>query len=98
MVSKEETTRVAKLAKISLTDAETNKLSETLNTVVDYVKVLDELDVNSVRPTFQVTGKTNSVSQDIIKPSLTQEEVISNAKEKKNSFIVTNIVVNKNSH
>ena len=74
MLTEEEVKHVAKLARINLTDDEVKKFSGQLSDVLDYMKVLDELDVSDVPEASQVTGLSNVTEKDEIIPSQSSRE------------------------
>ena len=77
---------VAKLAKLTLSHVEQKKLERQLEETVEYIKELDKVDVAGVKPTSQVTGLENVMREDEVRPSLTQEEALLNAKSTHNGF------------
>lgn len=77
---------VAKLANLPLSKAEKKKFEKQLSETLDYVKQLEEIDTKGVEPTSQVTGLENVTREDEAKPSLSQEEVLKNAKSTHNGF------------
>ena len=56
---------VAKLARLELTEAEVTQYTEELSVVFEYFDMLDEVDVDSVEETTQVTGLMNVVREDV---------------------------------
>lgn len=87
---------IAKLANIKVTDEEIPKFEKQLTDILDYVKKLDEADTSTVEPTSQVTGLENVLREDIAGTSLSQEEALSNAKNKHNGmFAVKGIFENE---
>lgn len=85
-VSKDEVIHLAKLANLSLTPEEVEDFSRQISETLDYVEKLKELKTEKVEPTFQTTGLTNVMREDIIKPSLTQAEALRNAKSSYKGF------------
>ncbi len=77
---------LAQLAQLTLTSQERQKLQKQLSEILDYVGQLNKLKTAEVEPTSQVTGLENVFRQDEPSPSLSQKEVLSEAKETKNSF------------
>lgn len=77
---------VAKLANLTLKDNEVEKFEDQLSSILDYIKKLQEVDTSSVEETSQVTGLENILREDEAKPSLPQEEVLSNTKDKHNGM------------
>lgn len=77
---------VAKLANLPLTNAEKKKFEGQLSETLDYVAQLEEIDTKNSEPTSQVTGLENVFREDEVKPSLSQEEALKNAKSTHNGF------------
>jgi len=77
---------VAKLANLSLTEKEIKKFLPQLSSILDYVSKLQEVNTDNVEPTSQVTGLENVFREDKIRPSLSEEETLSNTKKKYNHY------------
>ena len=58
---------IANLARLELTKVEEKKYGEQLSAVLDYVEQLQEVDVNNIEATAQVTGLGNVMREDKIK-------------------------------
>ncbi|MCA9392179.1 Asp-tRNA(Asn)/Glu-tRNA(Gln) amidotransferase subunit GatC [candidate division WWE3 bacterium] len=80
---------VAKLAKLPLSKEEKELLEPQLNQIVNFIEKLNEVDTESVEPTFQVTGKTNELREDVVAEGLTQDQAIKNAPNADDGYIVT---------
>ena len=79
-ISKEQVLHIADLCNLTLNKEEIDKLSEMLTDTVGYIKILEELDTNNVKETYQVTGKTNVFQENDEKnTTLSQKEALSNA-------------------
>lgn len=70
---------VAKLANLQITEDEEKKYAKQLSDVLEYVKKLEEVQTDKVEETAQVTGLVNIKRDDLISPSLTQEEALQSA-------------------
>lgn len=81
-ISKQEVEHVAKLARLELSEQETDKLTEQLSNILTYVEQLNELDTSSIEPTAHVLDIRNVVRDDIVAPSLPQDKALANAPEK----------------
>lgn len=81
--------KVAKLANLPLSEEEIDKYSEQLSKILDYIDQLNRVDAPEVEPTFNVTGLSNILREDEVGESLSQEEALQNASQKKNGFFVT---------
>ncbi|KKR30755.1 MAG: Aspartyl/glutamyl-tRNA(Asn/Gln) amidotransferase subunit C [Candidatus Gottesmanbacteria bacterium GW2011_GWC2_39_8] len=82
----DEVKHVAKLAKLGLTDQEAEKFKDQLSEILGFVDELKSLDTKGVEPTSQVTGLLNVFREDVVTPSLSQEEALSNAPDKHNGY------------
>ncbi len=51
-----EVKKIAQLARIKLTPDEEKRHAATISVVLDYMKILNEVDTNGVEQTSQVTG------------------------------------------
>ena len=94
-LSKEETKHIAELVQLPLSDEELKKIAPELSEAVEYVEVLNELDVTQTPPTSQVTGLINVFRDDMVKPSLTQEEALKNAKQTVDGYFAVPAVIEK---
>ncbi len=56
--------KLARLARISLSDAEVEEFSGELSAILQYVEQLSSVDVEGLAPTNQVTGLTNVMRKD----------------------------------
>ncbi len=97
MLSIDDVKKVAKLAKFKLSGDEETKFQSLLSEALEYIKVLEELDTKNVEPTSQVTGVTNVLDEDVIRPSLSVEEVLQNARIRDGDYFATDAVLKKGS-
>lgn len=84
---------VSKLANLYLTSAEEEKFESQLEETVEYVEGLNEVNTTNIDPTSQVTGLENVTREDVIKPSLSQEEALLNAKSTYNGFFKVDAIL-----
>lgn len=63
-LSKDDVLKLARLARISLSDDEVTEYSEELSAILQYVEQLSAADVSGLAPTNQVTGLTNIMRTD----------------------------------
>ncbi len=94
-LTKDQVKKVAKLANLRITSEEEEKYSEQLSKVLEYIEKLNQADTSSVEPTFNVSGKSNVMSEDKVNTSLTQEEALANAPKKRDGFFVTKGVLSE---
>ena len=81
MITKKEVEYVARLARLRLTEEEKEKYTKQLADILKYINKLSELDTEKVEPTFHVLQLSNVFRDDKVKPSLKQEEILTNAPE-----------------
>lgn len=84
----EEVKKIAELARIELTPDEERRHAETISAVLDYMKILNEVDTSGVEPTFQVTGLKNVFRQDIIEPCTIVKELVGQMPQMENDELV----------
>lgn len=75
----EEVRKVALLARMQLSDEEMARMQQQLSSILEYMEVLQEVDVTDVPITAQVTDVVNVVRPDEVRPSLPIEDVLLNA-------------------
>ena len=78
-ISRDDVNRIAKLARLSLADAEADAMTKQLDAILEYVAQLQTLDTNGVEPTAQVGDRATPMREDVPAPSLTQDEALANA-------------------
>jgi len=64
MSKKIDTQKIAKLARLKLTETESDKLDGYLEQVVDYIDQLNQLDTSNVQPTSHVLPIHNVFRED----------------------------------
>ncbi len=67
-ISKEEVEKVARLARIELTEEEISRFQEQLSAVLGYVEHLQKVNTDGVEMTAQVTGLENVTRADAVMP------------------------------
>ena len=63
-LSKEEVIYIAKLARLKLSDAETEKFSKQLSDILSHAKMLEEVKTDNVEAISQITGLKNVLFSD----------------------------------
>jgi aspartyl-tRNA(Asn)/glutamyl-tRNA(Gln) amidotransferase subunit C len=77
---------VAKLARLTFSDEEKEKLTHQLNQILDYIEKLNELDTTTVEPLSHVIDLKNVFREDKARPSIPPEEALKNAPAKTEKF------------
>ena len=71
-----EVKKIAELARIELTPVEEKRHAETISAVLEYMKILNEVDTTDIEPTCQVTGLQNVARADAVVDSVIKKELI----------------------
>jgi aspartyl-tRNA(Asn)/glutamyl-tRNA(Gln) amidotransferase subunit C len=85
--------RIARLARIRLTDDEKNHLAAELSQVMDWVDELLTVDTEGVEPLTSVVGARLKTRPDIVTLNVTRDEVMVNAPEAMAGFFTVPKVV-----
>ena len=72
---------VARLARLDLTDEEKARLRDQLGVILETAAKVSEVATDDVPPTAYAIPRSNVLRPDEVTPSLTVEEVLSNAPE-----------------
>ena len=65
-LNREDVLKLAKLARLELTEAEINNYQQEISQILAYVEQLQSVDTAELAPTNQVTGLVNVMRQDKI--------------------------------
>ena len=85
--------KIAKLAKLNLSDDERKKFVSQLGDIISYVEKLGELDTTAVEPLAHVNELTNVSREDTSRPSLDENDVFKNSPQHDNEhFLVPKVL------
>ena len=87
-ITKQEVEKVAKLARLQLTDIEKTAFAKQLSQILTHVETLNQYDTTGVEPTATVPGQVNVFRPDMERPSLSVECATANAPESTDGFFV----------
>ena len=87
-LSRSDVEHVAYLARLGLTDEELTLLEGQLNHILDQYAILAELPTDDIPPTAQTIELDNILRDDVVRPSLSADDVLSNAPARQGEFIV----------
>lgn len=85
-ISQKDVEHIARLARLRLTEQEKLLYSEQLSKILDYIDKLNELDTSNVEPTSHVVNITNVFREDEPLESLSPDEALENAPQRKDNF------------
>ncbi|MCQ5340173.1 MAG: Asp-tRNA(Asn)/Glu-tRNA(Gln) amidotransferase subunit GatC [Candidatus Methanomethylicia archaeon] len=88
IISKDRLEKLAWLVKIKLEENEKEEFLNQLNKILEAFKIIDELSLENIEPTYHVMEIVNVFREDEVRSSLSQEEALSTAKKVKDGYFV----------
>jgi len=85
-LSTKEVEYVALLARLEVTDKETEKFTAQLNDILGYIDKLNEIDTTGVEPMTHAIAVTNAFREDKIVDSIGTEKSLANAPDARGEF------------
>ncbi|MCB0277936.1 MAG: Asp-tRNA(Asn)/Glu-tRNA(Gln) amidotransferase subunit GatC [Calditrichaeota bacterium] len=85
-IDRETILKVAKLARLHLSEAEIETMKTDLNKILDYVDQLNSVNTEGVKPLVSVLDVDTVMRPDVPEPSLSQEEALRNAPDKNSDY------------
>lgn len=87
-LTKKDVLKLASLAKLKLSDSEITQYTSELDQILQYVELLQDVDVTGLAPTNQVTGLVNVMrSDDIVSYVATPESLLKNVPSTDKNYI-----------
>ncbi len=86
------TAKVADLIKIKIPQEELPKFTSQLNTALESVDVLQQIDTTETKETSQTHGLTNVLSEDESKPGLDMSKYKNTKNFRKGYFVVKKVI------
>ena len=86
MITKEQVQHVAKLARLTLTEEETELYTKQLSKILDYIDQLNEVKTEGIEPMHQPIPTVNVMREDIVKKQFEKEELLKNAPHEEYGF------------
>lgn len=78
-ISRDEVARLAKLARLALTDTELDSFAGQLDAILGYVSQVQAVDVTDVQPTGNPLKDVNVFRPDVVQLCLTAQEALDQA-------------------
>ena len=79
MIDRDQVLHVARLARLQLSDAEVEKMSSELSTILDHIEKINQLDLDDVEPTSHVIQLENVLREDVPRPSWPRDRMLAEA-------------------
>jgi aspartyl-tRNA(Asn)/glutamyl-tRNA(Gln) amidotransferase subunit C len=87
-ITKQEVEKVAKLARLEVTEGEQAAFAKQLSQILTHVEALKQYITTGVEPTATVLGQVNVFRADSVRPSLPVDRAVDNAPESADGFFV----------
>ena len=85
-MEKDTVEKVAKLARLNLTEEELKKFTPQLNEILKAFSLIDEVDTKNVQMSIQPVKLADALREDIPKECLSIEEALKNTEHKKDNY------------
>ncbi len=92
-VTPKDVDHVARLAHLSFTDGEKQRLTSELNTILSYMEQLNGLDTEHVEPLAHVIELANVFRPDVRTPGLAADDALQNAPGRSDDFFTVPKVI-----
>lgn len=76
MIDRDQVLHVARLARLSLSDAEVERMADELSGIIGHIEKIGELDLEGVPPTSHVVEVSNALRADEPRPSWPRETML----------------------
>ena len=86
MIDIDQVRKVASLARLELSEAEEQQFTGQLNSILDYVQQLDELDTQDVPPTTRAIEVSNITRPDRLVTFGDREDILNSAPDREEDF------------
>ena len=80
-VEREELLKMAKLARLEITEEEIGRMQESLGNLLAYLDQLRQLKVDGVEPMTSMDSAPRPLREDSVRPMLSKEQALRNAPE-----------------
>ena len=78
-ISRDTVAKVARLARLNLSDAEVDRMTDQLAGMLEHFRDVDALDLSAVEPLTQPIPLSNVLRDDVVVQSLDRDEVFGSA-------------------
>jgi len=92
-IDKDIVAKVSNLARIKINNDQLSKISNELESVIDWIDTLNEVNTDGVEPIANVSGQKLPLREDKVTDGGYSEKILNNAPEKESGFFVVPKVV-----
>ena len=93
MISDSEVRKIAALANLLPNEEELKRFATQLNSILDYVAKLKQVDVSTVAPTSHMHGTKNVFRDDELVSSMSIDDALRNAPDKSGRFFRVPLII-----
>jgi aspartyl-tRNA(Asn)/glutamyl-tRNA(Gln) amidotransferase subunit C len=79
---------IASLARLDLSQEETEMFISQFKDILDYVSILNEVDTENIPPAYLSSANKSVTREDVIEESVPTEEFISNTPQSKDDYVL----------
>jgi aspartyl-tRNA(Asn)/glutamyl-tRNA(Gln) amidotransferase subunit C len=87
-IDKKLVKEIASLARLDLTNEETQMFVSQFKDILDYVSILNEVETDNVPPAYLSSANKSVTREDEIEESVPTHEFLSNAPQSKDDYVV----------
>ncbi len=85
--------RVAKLARIAVSDEQAQKMQGELNTIIGFVSQLNEVDIDGVEPMTSVVDAAMKKRVDVVNDGGKADDIVANSPASEDNFFMVPKVI-----
>lgn len=86
LINQEQVRHVAKLARLAISDTDLPRVTQQLESILEYVEQLKQADVSGVEPMAHAVKLTNVLREDVAQAALPTDVVLKNAPDTDGPF------------
>ena len=79
--------QIATLVRLGISEEEAEKFSGQFSSIIDYFKMLNEVDTTDIPPASDIANAENVLREDEVKPSMSREEFLKNAPQSERGYV-----------
>jgi len=92
-ISPEEVAKVARLARLDLSQETIGQYAAQLDGILEYMDTLSELDTASVAPMYTPVDQVSVMRDDVARKDYSREDILKNAPETDGAFFIVPRIV-----
>ncbi len=91
-ITEKEIKHLASLSRLQFNDEEMTKIANDMSSIVNYVDQLQKVDTSNVKDNTTIR-EFEELREDVVKDSLSNDEIVGNAPKKLNGYFIAPTVV-----